>query len=100
MASTHGRKPKPLPNSFEVGLRELGFRQIEGEVPALFRHPKHPALFVSAATSNIPGDPYVIARWGDDTQRWMLRIHVDELLKELRAMVAAARGVNRIVRFE
>ena len=101
MASTHGRKALPLPQSLEQGLRELGFRQMTdtppGE-PASFRHPTHRRLWVSVSASNIPGEPYVVARWGDGDQRWMLRLHVDQLLRELGTMVDQARGVNTIQR--
>lgn len=70
MASTHGRKPLPLPASLVDGLASLGF--IEAPPPGSdtaprgthsYRMPRHPDLFLLAVSSNIAGDAAVIAEW-------------------------------------
>lgn len=100
MASTHGRKRLPLPDSLETDLRRLGFRRMVGlpeSEPDTFRIPATPKIWVSIAPSNIPGEPYVIARWGDGDSTWMLRIHIDQLVHELEVLVARAASVNRVM---
>jgi hypothetical protein len=95
MASTHGRKRLPLPLSLQDGLRERGYREMSnvGESsPWFWRHPKWPALFVSATASNIPGDAYVIARWHDSGR--VQRIQVDVLLGRLEAQLREQAGFN------
>lgn len=58
MAKTHGTKELSLPLALTIRLKAMGFLQVEAHDNgvALFRHPKHRELFVTAVTSNIPGD--------------------------------------------
>lgn len=86
MASTAGRKVRPLPASVTQDLATMGYFQMpftDDGVP-VFKHPEHPRLFVTAVASNIPGDTHVTARW---FMQGAQRIEADELMMLLRAQI-------------
>jgi len=91
VASTAGRKAKPLPPSIIDGLEQLGYRLMpynNGGTP-IYRHPSFPKLYASVVVSNLPGDEHVIAQWNGQTAT---RMHPDAFVDALRTQLAALRS--------
>ena len=82
MASTAGRKIRPLPPSIVDGLAGLGYRRMPYDVGGapLYRHPRHPDLYCTLVMGNIPGEDAVVADWKGQHP---VRIGPDELLRAL-----------------
>lgn len=99
MASTRGRKALPLPPSLLHGLQEIGYVDsgltigpAGGETP-LYRHQKHPELYVIAVMGNLPGATEVTAFWTSSPKA--RRVEVDFLLASLTLEVVKAASPVR-----
>lgn len=83
MASTAGRKLRPLPDFLTRGLENLGYRRMPFDHAGapFYRHPRHPDLFCTVVVGNLPGDDAVVADWKGQPPT---RLTPDNLIDALR----------------
>ena len=90
MAKTRGRTTLELPEALLIALGRLGYRRLAEEdsssIP-LFKHPKHPQLFLEVTRTNLPGDTHLIARWQGQNAT---RIDADLLIAKLTLQLRSA----------
>lgn len=98
MASTAGRKRRPLPPSLEHDLTERGFVYREaasiGRQYFIWQHKRFPTMELHVARSNIPGSEALVWEFGGDKVSFGTE---EELIRRLEVTIEFRTHPNMFI---